>query len=553
MTDTIAFNLIDEPWIRVVDAGGGVREVGIREALLEAGSFRGLAGELPTQDFALLRMLLAVVQRAVFPGAPATPEDGLDAWEDIWQSGSLPTGPIDDYLRQWRHRFNLVDEESPFLQTPGLRTAKGEWKDLSVIIPDSPGAGAMYTRHDPDRPIGLGEAARWVVHCMSYDVSGIKSGAVGDPRVKGGKGYPLGIGWCGWLGGIAVEGDTLFETLMLNTIADREETRSGTPAWEQPVPGPAPRAPGEIGEMGAVTLFTWQQRRILLRVEDGWATGALVCNGDPVDYTAQYGREPMTSWRFSLPQSRKAKTAVYMPRMLDPDRAMWRGLESLLGNPGGERVKYDGEHRAAAYPADVVEWTGRLTFHEILDGSRLLRVRGAGVVYGPQMSSYAQIFEDRLVLAAGVLENAGQLRSRAFAAAERADDGVRALANLADNLVQAAGGDRGPASAEIRARAFADLDTGFRDWLRRLTPECDKAALLDEWTDEVRSTIQRMADDLIRATPDVAWAGREVAEDRVLNVGLADAWFRRALVKALPAPESERDSGDDPTADRDPR
>src|SRR5699024_2697574 len=102
-------------------------------------------------------------------------------------------------------------------------------------------------RRDPTLPIPPGEAARWLVHCMAFDISGIKSGAVGDPRVKGGKGYPIGIGWSGWLGGLYFEGDTLFQTLMLNTVLS-DGPVGGTRACEQDGPGPAERTSAEIGE-----------------------------------------------------------------------------------------------------------------------------------------------------------------------------------------------------------------------------------------------------------------------------------------------------------------
>ena len=54
--------------------------------------------------------------------------------------------------------------------------------------------------------ISWAEAARWLVHVHAFDPSGIRSGAVGDPSVKGGKGYPIGPGWTGQVGVVIVEG-----------------------------------------------------------------------------------------------------------------------------------------------------------------------------------------------------------------------------------------------------------------------------------------------------------------------------------------------------------
>lgn len=67
MDEMVSFNLIDEPWIRVRDDAGAVREVSLLELFSQAPRFRCLANDLPTQDFAILRVLLAILQRAISP------------------------------------------------------------------------------------------------------------------------------------------------------------------------------------------------------------------------------------------------------------------------------------------------------------------------------------------------------------------------------------------------------------------------------------------------------------------------------------------------------
>ena len=51
------FNLLHEPWIRVMRENCRVEEVSLADALLHAHEYQGLAGELPTQDAAILRLL----------------------------------------------------------------------------------------------------------------------------------------------------------------------------------------------------------------------------------------------------------------------------------------------------------------------------------------------------------------------------------------------------------------------------------------------------------------------------------------------------------------
>ena len=52
------FNLLDEPWIVALKPNGTTEKVSLVDALDRAGEFRGLAGELPTQDAAVLRLSL---------------------------------------------------------------------------------------------------------------------------------------------------------------------------------------------------------------------------------------------------------------------------------------------------------------------------------------------------------------------------------------------------------------------------------------------------------------------------------------------------------------
>ena len=57
----IEFNLLTEPWIRVRLRDNTVREVSLPEALVSAQAYVDLAGEMPTQNAAGLRLLLAVL------------------------------------------------------------------------------------------------------------------------------------------------------------------------------------------------------------------------------------------------------------------------------------------------------------------------------------------------------------------------------------------------------------------------------------------------------------------------------------------------------------
>ena len=99
------FNLLDESRIRVMLSDCAIREVSLFEALTRAHGFSVLAGELPTQDMAILRLLLAVLHtifsRSDEKGLPYPIEDeddALERWRALWALRRFPEEPVRAYL-----------------------------------------------------------------------------------------------------------------------------------------------------------------------------------------------------------------------------------------------------------------------------------------------------------------------------------------------------------------------------------------------------------------------------------------------------------------------
>lgn len=542
MSDT--FNLVDEPWIKVLKQDNSVEEVSLRQFFRHTNDYVDLAGELPTQDAAVLRILLTILYRA-FDVDPGDPEESIEAWVEAWNSKELPTEDIDAYLDEWHHRFDLKDEKQPFFLTPSLTNAKDAWKDLDILVPDVADNSAMYTRRDAALPISAGEAARWVIHCHAFDPSGIKTGATGDPRVKGGRGYPEGVGWCGWMATTSIYGSNLTETLLLNLVMESLPEELGTPAWEQEATTSKARTSSEIGPIGPLSLMTWQSRRIRLKWEGDQVVAVRISYGDRIDYTSQRGVELMTPWRYSDPQSRKFKYDVYMPRGLNPDRAAWRGLDVLLPSTDAPMTKGRGGEVRAGIPASNVAWVSRLTQRRLIPNDLLLGMRLVGIAYGAQDSTVDRTLRDVLSFRSALVDLDTDLISIAKTAVVRAEGAVTALGSFAGNLAVAAGGDRGPEAAKARQRAYSELDTRFRDWLRTLqSPKGEDStagpseknsseAALQEWTKTVARTVNTLQQALLDSAPPDAWRGREDNKHHI-DVGLADLWYRIARNKALP-------------------
>ncbi|WHT23394.1 type I-E CRISPR-associated protein Cse1/CasA [Crossiella sp. CA-258035] len=531
-SNPLSYNLIDEPWLSVRTNTGQREELSLTEVFRRAHELAAVLGDVPTQVFALTRLLLAVLHRAV-----DGPRD-LDAWEQLWQQPELPAQQIGEYLHQHRDRFDLLSPQAPFFQVAGLHTAKGEVSELGKLIADVPNGHPFFTnRLGAILSLSFAEAARWLVHCQAFDPSGIKSGAVGDKRVKGGKGYPIGTAWSGHLGGVIPEGATLRETLLLNLIAYDQHGLTATPetdlpAWERDPVGVGEELDGGRAPCGRVDLYTWQSRRILLSYTTSAVTGVLICNGERLTPQNKHHHEPHTAWRRSTPQEKKhGLPLVYMPREHLPDRAVWRGLASLL--PAAQRPQ--GQDAAAALTPQVLEWIARLG-NEI-DPDLPVRLHTIGMTYGAQSSTTEDILDDQLPLHAILLHReATDLAATAVACVQAAEETAKAVGRLAGNLAAAAGCGRderdGPVT-RAREQVFAALDPLFRAWLRDLDATTDPMAAHQAWQRQARQCAQAVAADLLARAPMTAWRGRTV-DARLMNTPLADKRFRRDLHTALP-------------------
>ena len=544
-----SFSLLDEPWIPVHGANGA-RELSLLEVFAESAQVQQVTGEVPTQTFATMRLLLAITRRAL--GTDLVDEE---SWAELW-NGGFPAARVSAYLEAHRDRFDLLDQVAPFYQAPGVHTAKHEMKDLTPLLFDVPSNNRLFTTRSGRslERISYAEAARWLVHAQAFDISGIKSGLVGDDRVRGGRGYPIGTGWAGAIGGVLVEGGSLSETLLLNLKAMPEEIVAFDLApWEREPDSAAARRNAQ--PRGPVDLLTWQARRIRLVHDGAWVTGCVLGNGDPIAPQNQFKFEHMTAWRYSEPQSKKFGHAVFMPRGYQDGRALWRGVNGLMARqlpaPGGK----DGPR---GFAPGVLEWIAELQEKDLLPIEQRVAVRALGVLYGSQSSVVSEIFDDTVFLPLVALDEQGetQLAAAVKSAVAATDAAIRSYGHLARNLALAAGSSRdesaGPQEA-AQAEGYAAVDHAFRDWLAGLDPKQDPVEQADTWKWSARKILRGLGGHQINSAAPRAWTGRTVdlgmgGGVTFLCTSIAESKFQLALELALapigrPADMTESNTG----------
>ncbi|MET4224798.1 type I-E CRISPR-associated protein Cse1/CasA [Oerskovia enterophila] len=554
------FNLVDEPWAAVLDTEGTYVEVSLLDVFRRADRISRLVGETPTQAFANLRLLLAVLHRAV--DGPADHKH----WSRIRDDWDGTVQAVEAYLAGQRERFWLAHPNQPFMQVPDLQTSKGETFGLDRIICDGLGSTAYLTTRlgAANEAISWAEAARWLVHAHAFDVSGIHTGAVGDPRVSGGKGFGIGTGWAGQFGGLQLVGETLRETLLLNLVAPAAVGLLGgpdaalpdVPVWERDPLTAAPEG-WETGTYpckekpyrqptGPVDLYTWPTRRIRLVGDGERVTAVINAQGDRATPHNRHDVEPLTAWRHSEPQSKAFGREVYMPLRHDPQRSLWRGLGALL--PNAEMVGQAGKPARRLQPA-VLTWAARLRRAELI-GDQLVAVRAIGIEYGSNDSIYGELIDDELTLPVALLADpTGTLPAFAVEAASAAGRAVYALGLLAKNLALAAGGSTETDGPHDRAaeQGYAALDGPFRDWVATLRGGIDATEREADWHRTADQELNRIARSLLREAGPAALVGR-VAGGRFIDAGIAERWFHRKLREVLPRAHDARDMHD--TSDR---
>lgn len=267
------FNLLEEPWILVMtDDRGSSEEVSLIQLFENAHRYKQLAGETQMQNFAILRLLLAVLH-AVFSrfdarGKPypylvinerlsqtrRLDEDDLeehadnlmDTWEALWGRKAFPEIVV-EYLERWKDRFYLFDDKHPFYQVTreellkrpikagrGSNPTQIRPKTLNRTISESGNKIALfsprYEAHANKDRMNEAELARWLVLYQGVVGTGDKAGY---EEFKG----TNSKGWIYDIGGVALRGRNLYETLLLNLVLvhPEEEYRASIqrPCWER--------------------------------------------------------------------------------------------------------------------------------------------------------------------------------------------------------------------------------------------------------------------------------------------------------------------------------
>lgn len=509
----IEFDLLTEPWIRVRLKDNTVQEVSLTEALVSAQDYVDLAGEMPTQDAAVLRLLLAVLftvfSRVNVEGEPEPLEkrgQALRRWSELWQLGHFPAAPIRDYLEQWKDRFWLFHPTHPFWQVPTLCNGIAfGGKKLNGERAESGNKTPLFQNVSKTEceVLSYAQAARWLIYQNGYDERGGRPKAGNKPR--------HGVGWLGQIGFVAVKGKNLYETLLRNMAFPTEQDalrEEQQPCWEREQVR-AEQSVKIVMPKNQAELLTLQSRRILLKRSETvpGVVGYEVLGGDYWDSENAFG-EQMTLWSRT---SKKNEKITYKPQQHEAGKQLWREIPSML-DPEGRKP-------------GVLTWNQQLQSLRILSRKEQIVLNMVGIRYDNQEASVKDVYTDQLAMQLAVLDELSRPWTvRIKQEVENCEDTAESIGVLCKELKLAGGLDYNQVKGfketqkvteDARAQFYFAVDQPFRQWLQEIDPEQDDPdKAVQRWEAQACRIAEELGARMVREAGNAALKGHRVVVDK---------------------------------------
>lgn len=562
------FNLLDEAWISVVyDEKGATKDVSLIELFSNAHQYKDLAGDMKTQDFAVLRVLLAVLHTVFsrfdadghvyeylevderFKQIEPVDEDDsqeyeevlYDTWIDLWKRQKFPE-IVNQYLEKWRDRFYLFDEEYPFFQVRKEDIEKAKvlkngaqkifGKNFNRTISESSNKTALFSpKNENKEQLTAAELIRWLLTYHGYSETGPMN-TIGD------KEHSKGILFN--LGGLYLKGATLFETLLMNlTLFDVKYLNHLSiqkPCWEL--------LSNEIIEQYVIR----KQIDNLASLYTSWSKGVYIdpkvdlqkfeCRVAKIPAIDQIELflEPMTLWSFEKER--------FYPRLHDSQQALWRSFGAMVS------INY----RESNHIPGIIDWQHQI---KSMIGNKSIKVCSVGMV-SDQTANNTPIMEvfDTLDINEFILTDVeeGGWIYRISEEVDRIKNVIsktysyfiidvfdikynireKDLKKIRSSIYRGKGIDSHQAkqmNAKIEELYF-QIDQPFRQWLSSIRPGDEKDLKVKEWRSLLKKLVKAEAENVLSQCGTRDYLGIE-KDGHIKNIATVynsfDYWLHQQL------------------------
>ena len=518
------YNLLDEKWIMVAD-DKAVTKVSIKELFNNAGRYKEFAGDMKTQDFAIMRVMLAILH-TVFSRFNAEgeayeffdvdsesflqtseivgediedyEEELYQTWIDIWKAKKFPD-IVSEYLEKWRDKFFLYDDKFPFFQVTKEVIEKdaaggGEFygKNINRLVSESNNKQAYFSPKDESYKeyIVDDELARWLITLQGY------IGTSDKKKVGSAKTYSKG--WLYDLGGVYLQGNNVFETLMLNFVIAHNENnnllKTQKPCWEAENIEKNIELYFHNGIDNIASLYTTWCREIFIdpnrTKEDKFV--CFIAKLPEIEHSDAF-LEPMTVWKYNDTGEYKDK---YRPRKHDANKSMWRNFGLLTGV--GEGTRKPG----------VIEWLNKLgdisESEELGFNKENIKLCAVCMLDDGNATSWAPIdeVEDTLNLKERVLVDTGDTGwiiriNKTITDTKAIIDTV--LKRFIFDLLEIRNMEKSDVSKYVEQFYFR-IDLSFRNWIESIDIDNDKDTKEIEWRKVLKKAMKEYVDELVSSS-----------------------------------------------------
>lgn len=557
------YNLLEEAWIPViVNESGNGKKVSLINLFENSQNYISLNCDTKTQEFAVLRLLLAITQTVFsrfnhegdvyeclevdekFVQLDDVSENNeeedyknnlMDTWIEVYLQGRFPEILI-EYLEKWRDRFFLFDDKYPFYQVLEKQVSE-EFissknpssilgKNINRRISESNNKVALFSPKNEFKNnkeiLTNDEIIRWLITFQGYT-------GLSDKTIFGTKKYKASKGWLFDIGGLYLSGSNLFETLMLNTVLVGDENHylnRQKPCWEYTSEEVLERRFNTLKPDNLAELYTNWSRAVYIdpEIKEGGAFSMNIVKLPDIEHVDNF-LEPMTIWRFNKSGENKDHST---PRKHPLNQSMWRSFGNMVYDKDEDRIP------------GIIKWYKKIS-NEFYNEFKDVRVSINSVSMQDDGNATSWVPVDEICDSININE---------ILITDDKEDGwvdritktvettKRAISFTYYNFMMDIRKIRNLESTALVDRSVEELyfmiDLPFRDWISSIDPDDSMDEKIIDWNKFLKETIEQKAEEIMLTATNRDYVGavienKNTGEKKNFNIANAYSKFKHFI------------------------
>lgn len=585
------FNLISDPWIKVLDFNNQIQTISLTTLFNHPTRYQKLAGETNFQNLAVLRFILAIlttVYTRFDPDGqpynflsidPSTmqvdpsldPEDVQENFEDnadvLLQTWSTLNQlqhftPIAlNYLKRYQKHFDLFDPDTPFYQVTHdfynsvasigstrkdfrIETGKGTIPItmLNRAINQSNNSKNVFNNQPAKLQNQISPAAliRWLITYQNC------AGSSDKGKTQYGNTHRLS-NYRGWLYSttpVYLQGNNLFETIMLNFKLDPSPYRSiiQHPVWEQDFKSYLDFRLSQAVPHDLASLYTLWSRLFYI----DWTNPAspiVFGLGLPGFEATDTFIEPMTVWSYRPVNSNSPAgdrpTSLSVDRLNNSQSHLWQNFGNYVPLYSSKDSENSKNSKSPKIP-QIIDWIHTLQDNSLIDAARPLTLVLSAMASDGNTSSQQpaqEIYDEMSLTPSLVLEDPKfwsqrieiLIKNTQFVAAD-----YYKFAKAAGNLAGLSDANAKIYATNQLERFYDGLNIPFNRWLSHLTIHDDRDQKSALWRDFLKQYSHRFGRLLLnQSSPQQRRGQLNLDTGKVNNIFTTYNVYQHRITKTL--------------------